>query len=93
LILQPSKEEVYLPVLGISVPDPSEGVREALARLAVDCVDLTPVFGERGAAGRRLFFEEGGHPNAEGQALIAQAVLRHLETRRHSASLQRASAR
>lgn len=93
VILQPSKEEVYLPLLGISVADPSEGVREALARLGVDYVDVTPLFRERAAAGRRLFFEEDGHPNAEGHALIADAVLRHLETRGHSASRHHGGAR
>jgi lysophospholipase L1-like esterase len=89
VILQPSKEEIYLPLLGISLWDPSEGLREALARLGVDFVDLTSVFRERAAAGRRLFFEEDGHPNAEGHALTAQAIWRHLQTRDISPPLTR----
>lgn len=85
VVLLPSKEEVYLPLLGRPVADPTAALREALAREGIEHVDLGPVF--RARAGRRLFFEEDGHPNAEGQALIAEGVLRHLESRGHLAAL------
>lgn len=76
----PSKEEVYLPLLGAPVEDPTRALRQALAAAGVEFVDLTPTFRAE-AAGRQLFFEEDGHPNAAGQALIADGVFRYLSAR------------
>jgi lysophospholipase L1-like esterase len=81
VVVQPSKEEVYLPLLGVEFDDPARPVQEAMARLGIDYVNLTPLFREAAAAGRRLFFEEDGHPNAEGYRLIAEGVLGHLRAR------------
>jgi lysophospholipase L1-like esterase len=77
----PSKEEVYLPLLGVAVKDPGQHLRHELAKQGIDHVDLAPTFRERARAGHRLFFEEDGHPNAEGNELIAEAVLRALRAR------------
>jgi hypothetical protein len=82
VVLLPSKEEVHLDFLGVTPPDPARDLRGALQEHGVDHVDLVPLFRERAAAGSRLFFEEDGHPNAEGYALIAEGVVRHLRTRR-----------
>lgn len=82
VVLQPSKEEVYLPLLDHAPHDPARPLREALARLGIDSLDLGPIFRERAAAGVRLFFEVDGHPNVAGYALIADGVQRELE-RRH----------
>ena len=71
VVLQPGKEEVYLPLTDPSVPDPERPLREALDRLRIEYLDLTPGFRQRAAAGARLFFEVDGHPNAAGYALIA----------------------
>ena len=82
LVLQPSKEEVYS-LRDRALPDPARPLREALQQLGIDYLDLGPIFRERAAAGRRLFFQVDGHPNAAGYALIAKAVLHDLERRRY----------
>jgi hypothetical protein len=78
MVLQPSKEEVYLPLVGPDAPDFSRDLRTALEERGIDFVDLVPAFRERAAAGESLFFEVDGHPNSRGYALIAQLVLAHL---------------
>jgi lysophospholipase L1-like esterase len=79
LILQPSKEEIYLPLLGEPVSDPNGSLRERLAQSGIDYLDLAPFFRERAIAGDKLFFPFDGHPNAAGYALIADVVLAHLK--------------
>ena len=79
IILQPSKEEVYLPLLGGTTPDPGSPLREALEKLGFAYLDLTPAFRQRAAAGEQLFFEADGHPNAAGYALIAELVRSYLK--------------
>ena len=83
VVLQPGKEEVYLPLTDPSVPDPERPLREALDRLRIEYLDLTPGFRQRAAAGERLFFEVDGHPNAAGYALIAELVRAHLVQHAH----------
>jgi len=79
VLLQPSKEEVYLPLLGEAVPDPAEPLRGELDNSGIDYLDLTPSFRERARAGEKLFHETDGHPNARGYALMAEIVLSHLK--------------
>jgi lysophospholipase L1-like esterase len=81
VILQPSKEEVYLPIMGeINVDsDPGKALRAKLASLGIPYLDLLPEFRKRAAKGEVLFFEVDGHPNARGYALIAELVLDHLK--------------
>jgi lysophospholipase L1-like esterase len=79
VVLQPSKEEVYLPRLGETVADPSFHLREEFRQAGIDYLDLTAVFREHAAGGEKLFFEVDGHPNAAGYALIADAVLAHIK--------------
>ena len=83
VVLQPGKEEVYLPLTDPSVPDPERPLREALDRLRIEYLDLTPGFRQRAAAGARLFFEVDGHPNAAGYALIAELVRAYLVEHAH----------
>jgi lysophospholipase L1-like esterase len=78
MVFQPGKEEVYLPLLGEQIPDPTLGLRKAFDRLGIDYLDLGPAFRQHAAAGERLFFEVDGHPNPAGYALIAQLVLSHI---------------
>jgi hypothetical protein len=78
VVLQPGKEEVYLPLLGVPSIDYHAALRPALDRAQIEYLDLTPGFRERAASGARLFFEVDGHPNAAGDALIAELVLSHL---------------
>jgi hypothetical protein len=82
MVLQPSKEEVYLSLRNPIPEDPARPLREALQQRGIEYLDLGPIFCERAAAGQRLFFEVDGHPNAVGYALIAESVLHDLE-RRH----------
>lgn len=85
VLLFPTKEEVWLPVLGRPCPDAVGPFRTALESAGVPCLDLTPALHERAAAGEVLYFEIDGHPNARGCEVIAAAVARHLAE--HAAEL------
>jgi hypothetical protein len=74
VVFEPGKEEVYLPLGDESTPDPTRALREALARLGIDYLDLGPPFRRRAAAGERLFFPIDRHPNAAGYSAIANLV-------------------
>lgn len=78
VVFQPSKEEVYLPLLGEPEADPGRPLREKLGELGIDYLDLLPDFRRRAAEGEALFFEVDGHPNVRGYALTANLVLAHL---------------
>jgi hypothetical protein len=84
LILQPSKEEVYLPLMGeVNIDtDPGKTLRAKLSSLGLPYLDLLPEFRKRAVRGEVLFFEVDGHPNARGYALIAELVLDHLRNNR-----------
>ena len=79
VILQRSKEEVYLPLLGESVPDAASPLRAELEKRGIAYLDLLQEFRRRAAEGEVLFFETDGHPNARGYALIAELVISHLK--------------
>jgi lysophospholipase L1-like esterase len=81
VILQPSKEEVYLPLMGeTSVDtDPERPLRAMLKKLGIPYLDLLPAFRERAAKGEVLFFETDGHPNSRGHALIAKLIFDNLK--------------
>jgi lysophospholipase L1-like esterase len=89
IVFQPSKEEVYLPLLGETPPDPGGPLRGAFEKLGIAHLDLTPAFRLRAAAGEQLFFEADGHPNAVGYALIAEGVLSYLKANATRYGLQR----
>jgi len=79
VILQRSKEEVYLPLLGEPVPDAASPLRAALAERGIPYLDLLEDFRRHAAEGEALFFETDGHPNPRGYALIAELVISHLK--------------
>jgi lysophospholipase L1-like esterase len=79
VVLQPSKEEIYLPLPGEPAHDLTRPLRESLSESGIDYLDLTSVFREQAAAGNKLFFTDDGHPNAAGYALIADVVLAYLK--------------
>jgi len=79
VVIQPSKEEVYLPISGQAIPDLSVHLREELKNAGIEYLDLTETFRQRAARGAKLFFETDPHPNAAGYALIADSVLAYLK--------------
>ena len=79
VVLQPSKEEVYSPLLGESLPDAAAPLRAALAKRGIPYLDLLEPFRRHAANGEVLFFETDGHPNARGYALIGELVSSHLK--------------
>jgi lysophospholipase L1-like esterase len=79
VVLQPSKEETYLPLLDGTGADPGAPLRAALEARGIEYLDLLPAFREHAEAGAKLFFQYDGHPNSEGYRLIAKEVLAHLE--------------
>ncbi len=70
MVLLPSKEEVYLPLTGESLPDPALALRQAFDEAGISYLDLVPTFREHAKKGERLFFEVDTHPNERGYALI-----------------------
>jgi lysophospholipase L1-like esterase len=79
VVIQPSKEQVYMPLLGETVPNPNTHLIEALTQLGIDYLDLTPVFQKRAKSGEALFLPRDTHPNRQGYALIAQEILNHIK--------------
>ena len=93
ILFFPSKEEVYLPILGEKAADLVAPFAPELEIRGIPYLDLGPSFRDRAAAGEQLFFEVDGHPNARGYALVAEVVLAHLKQKAREYGLQdRASA-
>jgi len=57
VLLFPTKEEVYLPLLNQPVPRPAAPFAAELARRGIDYLDLTGTFTARARAGGSLYFE------------------------------------
>ncbi len=81
IVLQPSKEEIYLPMLREKVRDASAELRPALKELGIEYLDLTPAFKREANNGKALFFDADGHPNSGGYRLIADQVIEYLDGR------------
>jgi len=79
VVLQRSKEEVYLPLLGEPLPDAAAPLRAEFEKRDIAYLDLLPEFRRRAAAGEVLFFETDGHPNSRGYALIGEIVTSYLK--------------
>jgi hypothetical protein len=79
VIFQPSKEEIYMPLLGEALPDPARPLKTELEKHRIDYLELAPAFRQRAEAGEKLFFEVDGHPNTRGYGLIGEIVLSHLK--------------
>jgi SGNH hydrolase-like domain, acetyltransferase AlgX len=79
ILFQPSKEEVYLPLLRSDIPDLTSSLRTALEKKGIEYLDLTPALRRRATAGDCLFFGTDGHPNVSGYAAIAETVAAHLK--------------
>ena len=75
VLLVPTKEEVYLPLLDEEPPLGTAPFATYLSKTGVPYLDLTPHFSATARKGHRLFFEIDGHPNAAGYRLMAEVVL------------------
>lgn len=80
VLLMPTKEEVYLPLLGERPPDATAPLVAQFDEEKIPYLDLTPHFQARARRGERLFFKVDGHPNAAGYRLTAEVVLGHLRS-------------
>jgi hypothetical protein len=85
VLLFPTKEEVYLPLLGDSVPKPLAPFAAELSRRGIAHIDFTRAFTAQAQAGRSIYFEVDPHPNREGYRLIADSVTAYL--RSHAGAL------
>lgn len=89
VVLLPSKEETYLPVLDLPCPDAIGPFVQGLAARGLRAIDLRPPFQAAAGAGQQLFFEVDGHPNERGYRLIADEVERYLHAHRQELGLAR----
>jgi lysophospholipase L1-like esterase len=80
ILLMPTKEEVYLPVLDEPVPPAVAPFVAAFDAAGIPYLDLTPPLQAHARRGERLFFEVDGHPNEAGYRLIAEVVLDYLRS-------------
>ncbi|HUP00985.1 MAG TPA: hypothetical protein VM737_05625 [Gemmatimonadota bacterium] len=78
VLLFPTKEEVYLPLLGQPIPHVVTPFVAAFEQRGIPYLDLTPAFQQRARSGDLLFFEIDGHANRRGYRVIADAVVDHL---------------
>jgi lysophospholipase L1-like esterase len=79
VLLVPTKEEVYLPLVDEEPPPATAPLAAVFDDDGVPYLDLTPHFQSRARDGERLFFEVDGHPNAAGYRLMAEVVLDYLQ--------------
>jgi lysophospholipase L1-like esterase len=84
VLLVPTKEEVYLPLVDEDPPPATAPFAAEFDRNGVPYLDLTHYFQARAREGEKLFFEVDGHPNAAGYQLLAEVVLDYI---RESGSL------
>lgn len=79
VIFLPSKEEVYLPFLGHSAPDPTAPLRVALEQRGIPYLDLREDFRRAAVRGETLFLAtEEPLLGASGHAMVANAVISRL---------------
>ena len=79
MLLFPTKEEIYLPLLNQPVPGLWRRSPPELARRGIDYIDFSGPFTAQAKAGRSIYFELDPHPNRVGYALIAHTVSQYLQ--------------
>ncbi len=79
VLVFPTKEDVYLPLRGDTVPPLLPSLVEALRSRGIPYLDLTGPMQEQARQEKRLFFQVDGHPDAAGYRVIAAAVLARIE--------------
>lgn len=83
VVLVPTKEEVYLPILGEPTPQLVAPFASELTELGIEILDLTPAFRETAERGVTLFFDIDGHPNVAGNRLWSDVVRVHIYQNAH----------
>jgi hypothetical protein len=78
VLLFPTKERIYLPLLGDTPPELVQPFITELRALGMDMLDLTPVFRRHARAGERLYFDVDGHINLAGNRVLSDTLLQHL---------------
>ncbi|MEZ4771272.1 MAG: GDSL-type esterase/lipase family protein [Caldilineales bacterium] len=86
ILVIPSKELVYWPLIGRHLDNPEafhldEPVRaldDFCRQEALHCLDLTPAFAEQTQAGTELYFRQDAHWNAAGHQLAADLLANYL---------------
>jgi lysophospholipase L1-like esterase len=78
VLLMPTKEEVYLPLVGKPAPAMIEKFRPALEGQGIPFLDLTPYLRARTREIGPVFHEVDGHPNVAGYEVIADVVVDHI---------------
>jgi lysophospholipase L1-like esterase len=78
VLLMPTKEEVYLPLVDKPAPAMIEKFRPALEAQGIPFIDLTPYLRAHTREVGPVFYEVDGHPNAAGYRVIADAVIDYL---------------
>jgi hypothetical protein len=78
VILFPTKEEIYLPLSGVSYPSLTRPLKDALEDQDIRCIDLSERFHESATQNEKLYFHIDGHPNKTGNRIIAGVVIEHL---------------
>jgi hypothetical protein len=80
VVLVPTKEEVYLPLVGEEPPPAISQFVQEFDAAGIPYLDLTPGFQARARQQERLFFKVDGHPNAVGYRLMAALIVDHLRS-------------
>jgi lysophospholipase L1-like esterase len=78
VLLMPTKEEVYLPLVDKPAPALIEQFRPVLEARGIPFLDLTPHLRAGARESGPVFYEVDGHPNVAGYEVIADAVVEHL---------------
>jgi lysophospholipase L1-like esterase len=78
VLLMPTKEEVYLPLVDKPAPAMIENFRPALEAQGIPYLDLTLYLRARTQDIGPVFYEVDGHPNVAGYEAIADAVVDYL---------------
>lgn len=80
VLLMPTKERIYLPLLGEPIPELFQPFKTEFERRGIPYIDPTEAMRAEAEAGRKLYFTIDGHLNAAGHAVLAGTVMRHLRT-------------